>query len=172
VTRILGVDPGSRITGFGIIESDGLRATHIASGCVWAEGETLVGRLRQIFEGLIDLISCHQPQEMVIEQVFLHRNPASALKLGQARGAAICAAAVRDIPVFEYTPAQVKQAVVGKGAAAKEQVQYMVKALLALSGELQADAADALAIAICHGSRSRMAARAGTLRSWRRGRWR
>lgn len=148
--RILGIDPGSRLTGFGIIDVNGQKASYVTSGCVRVSGETWADRLRVIFDSISQLVEEHQPHEMSIESVFMHRNADSALKLGQARGAAICAVITRDIPVHEYTPAEIKQTVVGKGNAAKEQVQHMVRVLLNLPGNPQADAADALAIALCH----------------------
>lgn len=150
--RILGIDPGSRFTGFGVIESDGKKSTYITSGFVRVTGETWAERLKVIFESVNELVETHQPHEMSIEKVFMHRNADSALKLGQARGAAICAVITNDVPVHEYTPTEIKQSVVGKGHAAKEQVQHMVRVLLNLPGNPQADAADALAAALCHGN--------------------
>jgi crossover junction endodeoxyribonuclease RuvC len=152
VTRILGIDPGSRFTGFGVIDTDGRKATYVTSGFVRVSGETWAERLKVIFESVTELVQTHQPHEMSIERVFMHRNADSALKLGQARGAAICAVITHDIPVHEYSPAEIKQSVVGKGNAAKEQVQHMVRVLLNLPGNPQADAADALAAALCHGN--------------------
>lgn len=148
--RILGIDPGSRFTGFGVIESDGKKYQYITSGFIRVTGETWADRLKVVFESVNELVETHQPHEMSIEKVFMHRNADSALKLGQARGAAICAVITNHIPVHEYTPAEIKQSVVGKGNAAKEQVQHMVRVLLSLPGNPQADAADALAAAICH----------------------
>lgn len=148
--RILGIDPGSRLTGFGIIDADGQKVSYVTSGCVRVSGDTWAERLRVIFDSISQLVAEHQPHEMSIESVFMHRNADSALKLGQARGAAICAVITNDIPVHEYSPAEIKQSVVGKGNAAKEQVQHMVRVLLNLSANPQADAADALAIALCH----------------------
>ncbi|WP_455217533.1 crossover junction endodeoxyribonuclease RuvC [Kaarinaea lacus] len=148
--RILGIDPGSRFTGFGVIESDGKTYQYITSGFIRVTGDTWAERLKVIFESVNELVETHQPQEMSIEKVFMHRNADSALKLGQARGAAICAVVTNQIPVHEYTPAEIKQSVVGKGNAAKEQVQHMVRVLLNLPGNPQADAADALAAALCH----------------------
>lgn len=150
--RILGIDPGSRFTGFGVIESDGKHSTYVTSGFVRVTGDTWAERLKVIFESVNELVETHQPHEMSIEKVFMHRNADSALKLGQARGAAICAVITNNIPVHEYTPAEIKQSVVGKGNAAKEQVQHMVRVLLNLPGNPQADAADALAAALCHGN--------------------
>jgi crossover junction endodeoxyribonuclease RuvC len=150
--RILGIDPGSRFTGFGVIESDGRQARYVTSGCIRVSGESWAERLGVIFAGVSELVSLHRPDEMAIEKVFMHRNADSALKLGQARGAAICAVVSREVPVHEYTPAEIKQSVVGKGNAAKAQVQHMVRVLLNLPGDPQADAADALAIALCHGN--------------------
>ncbi len=151
MTRILGIDPGSQITGYGIIDTDGNHSTHIAHGSIRIEAEDLPDKLRNIFEQIIGVITQYQPEEMAIERVFMHRNADSALKLGQARGVAIAACATRDLKIFEYTANQVKQATVGKGHAAKEQVQHMVKVLLCLEHIPQADAADALAVALCHG---------------------
>ena len=148
---ILGIDPGSRVTGYGVIESDGIRSRHIASGCIRAQGDDFPARLGVIFEGLSEVIALHGPVEAAIEAVFLAHNVASALKLGQARGAAICAAVTRGLPVREYTPRVVKQAIVGTGGADKTQVQHMVKLMLNLVGqELIPDQADALAVALSH----------------------
>lgn len=152
VTRILGIDPGSRFTGFGVIDSDGRNSRYVTSGFIRVSGDTWAERLGVIFQSVTELVHTHQPHEMSIEKVFMHRNADSALKLGQARGAAICAVITHDIPVHEYTPAEIKQSVVGKGNAAKEQVQHMVRVLLNLPGNPQADAADALAAALCHGN--------------------
>ncbi len=148
--RVLGIDPGSRITGFGIVDQDGQQSAYVTSGCIRVQGDLLPERLKSIFEGISDIIMQHHPDEIAVEGVFMHRNAGSALKLGQARGAAICAAAVQSLPVSEYTPAQIKLAVVGRGRAAKEQVQHMVTVLLGLPASPQADAADALATALCH----------------------
>ena len=123
----------------------------MTSGCVRTEQKALPDRLRVIFEGVQELINTYQPDEMAIEQVFMHRNADSALKLGQARGSAICAGVTAALPVGEYSPREIKQAVVGRGGADKSQVQHMVRTLLALSDIPQADAADALAVALCHG---------------------
>ncbi|QSP93635.1 crossover junction endodeoxyribonuclease RuvC [Marinobacter salinisoli] len=147
---ILGVDPGSRITGYGIIRSEGRRIEYIDSGCIRVGEKVMSERLQAIFHGLATLIGEYRPDQFAIEQVFMARNPDSALKLGQARGAAIVSAANSGLPVHEYSARQVKQAVVGKGGADKAQVQHMVQALLGLSRKPQADAADALAIALCH----------------------
>ncbi|NOR80809.1 MAG: crossover junction endodeoxyribonuclease RuvC [Methyloprofundus sp.] len=150
MTRILGIDPGSRLTGFGVIEATATGYKYIASGCLRIKGDDFPQRLKQIFAGISDIVEEYQPVEMAIEQVFMHKNADSALKLGQARGAAICAVQLFDIPVFEYAARQVKQAVVGKGSADKLQVQQMVKILLGITGELQIDASDALGISLCH----------------------
>jgi len=149
--RILGIDPGSIVTGYGVIDSDGTHNRHVASGPLRVKAETLPERLKLIFEGITQVILEYQPEAVAIEKVFMNRNADSALKLGQARGAAISAAVMQDLPVSEYTPRHIKQAVVGKGAAAKEQVQHMVKILLNYQGELQSDEADALAVALSHG---------------------
>lgn len=152
---ILGIDPGSRMTGYGVIRQQGNQLSYIASGCINAAGTpvkpyTLAEKLKVIHDGVQELIAQFQPDEFAIEQVFMARNPDSALKLGQARGAAIVAAACANLPVAEYAARLVKQAVVGTGAADKAQVQHMVVAMLKLSHRPQADAADALAVALCH----------------------
>ena len=148
--RILGVDPGSRLTGYGLIDCQGGHFRYVASGCLQVAGDSLADKLGLIFRELTDLIAEFQPQQFAIESVFMHRNADSALKLGQARGAAVCAAVLRDLPVAEYAPREIKQAVVGKGGADKQQVQHMVRILLNLTETPRADAADALAIALCH----------------------
>ncbi|HSH96963.1 MAG: crossover junction endodeoxyribonuclease RuvC [Methylophilaceae bacterium] len=154
--RILGIDPGLRLTGFGVIEKVGEKLNYIASGTIkTASGKTenreeLPARLKIILDGLFEVIETYQPQEVAIEKVFVNVNPQSTLLLGQARGAAISAAVMKDLTVAEYTALQVKQAVVGNGHAAKEQVQEMVKRLLNLPAVPKPDSADALACAICH----------------------
>ena len=149
-TTILGIDPGLRSTGFGIVRKTGNRLAYVTSGCIKSTGTELPDRLRNILEGLREVIQVHQPQQVSVEKVFVNVNPQSTLLLGQARGTAICAAVLANLPVAEYTALQVKQAVVGNGHAKKEQVQEMVKRLLKLPGHPSADAADALACAICH----------------------
>ena len=131
MTRILGIDPGSRVTGFGVIDSDGQKSTHVAHGCLDVESGKLADRLRLIFEGVGRVVRLYRPDEMAVELVFMYRNPDSALKLGQARGAAVVAGALADLPVFEFTPAEVKLAIVGLGRADKAQVQHMVKVSVA-----------------------------------------
>jgi crossover junction endodeoxyribonuclease RuvC len=148
--RILGVDPGLQVTGFGIVETTGNRLQYLASGCVHSGRGELAARLKTILEGLQQVIADNRPHEVAIEKVFVNVNAQSTLALGQARGTAICAAVLAGLPVSEYTALQVKQAVVGKGHAKKEQVQDMVRRLLALPGSPSPDAADALACAICH----------------------
>lgn len=147
MTVIIGIDPGSRRTGYGIIRLDGNRHVYLASGYLNLLTFSSHERLRQIYLGLQQIMQAYQPHEAAIEQVFMKENPNSALKLGQARGAAIVAL---DIPVAEYSARAVKKSVVGSGAADKSQVQYMVKRLLNIGGSLQPDAADALAVALCH----------------------
>ncbi|WP_166255256.1 crossover junction endodeoxyribonuclease RuvC [Marinobacter salicampi] len=147
---ILGVDPGSRITGYGIIRCEGRLTEYLDSGCIRLGDKPMAERLQMIFHSLATLIGEYRPDDFAIEQVFMARNPDSALKLGQARGAAIVSAANSGLAVHEYSARQVKQAVVGSGGADKAQVQHMVQTILALSRKPQADAADALAIALCH----------------------
>ncbi|HEX7036435.1 MAG TPA: crossover junction endodeoxyribonuclease RuvC [Pseudomonadales bacterium] len=148
--RILGIDPGSRVTGYGVVEVGAGGSRYVGSGCIRPRAGTFVERLGEIYLGVEALIREFRPDEMAIEEVFLASNPASALKLGQARGAAIAAAVAGRLPVTEYAARTVKLAVVGTGRATKDQVQHMVRVLLKLSGNPAADAADALAIAICH----------------------
>lgn len=149
--RILGIDPGLRVTGFGVIEQHAGQLHYIASGCVRSnDKDPLPLRLQSLLEGLAEVIALYQPQQAAVELVFVNVNPQSTLLLGQARGAAISALVHAKLPVAEYTALQVKQAVVGHGKAAKQQVQDMVKRLLQLPGDPGADAADALACAICH----------------------
>lgn len=147
MTVIIGIDPGSRRTGYGLLRLEGNRHIYLTSGYLDVSSYSICERLRKIFLGLQEVIESYRPQEAAIEQVFMHENPNSALKLGQARGAAIVAL---TMPVSEYSARQVKKSVVGHGAANKEQVQFMVQRLLNLTGRLQPDAADALAVAICH----------------------
>ena len=147
---ILGIDPGSRITGYGIIRQIGGKSEYLGSGCIRISGDDLASRLQQIFNGVTEVITQFQPNQFAIEQVFMAKNADSALKLGQARGAAIVAATQQSLPVAEYSARQIKQSVVGKGSAEKSQVQHMVMHLLGLSKAPQADAADALAVALCH----------------------
>jgi len=153
--RVLGIDPGSRVTGFGVIEvlRNG-RLQYVASGCVRAGKGELGDRLRTVHDGIAEILDTYRPAALAIERVFLAHNADSALKLGQARGAALVAVAREGLEIAEYTALQIKRAVVGKGHAEKTQVQHMVKALLELSGTPQADAADALACAICHAHHS------------------
>lgn len=160
--RILGIDPGLRLTGYGVIERHGARLTYVASGTIRipSAGE-LPGRLRHILDGMAEVIATYRPEIAVIEKVFVNANPQSTLLLGQARGAAICALVLADLPVSEYTALQIKQAVAGHGKAQKSAVQEMVKRLLKLSGAPSPDSADALAAAICHTSHIASVAAAG-----------
>jgi crossover junction endodeoxyribonuclease RuvC len=153
--RILGLDPGSQRTGFGVIECRGADYSHVAHGCIAVAGLEMAGRLRRIFEALQALISEHSPGEIAVERVFVNRNVESALKLGQARGAALCAVP-QGTPVFEYAPRAIKLALVGSGAAEKVQVAHMIKTLLRLEGRVSPDASDALAIAVCHAHTRRL----------------
>ena len=148
--RIIGIDPGSRVTGFGVIDCDGAREVYVDSGTIRVTGDTLAERLKVIFTGVSELLDLHRPDQACAESVFMHENPGTAIKLGQARGAAISAIAMRDVPLAEYAPAQIKKTIVGRGRADKEQVQYMVKMLLKLARVPGNDAADALACALCH----------------------
>jgi crossover junction endodeoxyribonuclease RuvC len=148
--RILGIDPGLRITGFGVIDRLGGQLRYVTSGCVKTSGDELPVRLKTILEGLAEVIAANRPGQVAVEKVFVNVNPQSTLLLGQARGTAICAAVLAGLAVAEYTALQVKQAVVGNGHARKQQVQAMVRRLLRLPGDPSPDAADALACAICH----------------------
>jgi crossover junction endodeoxyribonuclease RuvC len=149
--RVLGVDPGSRITGYGIIDKEGNRLIHVDNGAIFTDShKDFPMRLQRIYRGLTDVIERYRPDVMAVENIFFATNVQSALKLGQARGAAIVAGVNAGLPVFEYTALQVKQAVVGHGRADKQQVQKMLKALLNLPEVAQEDASDALASAVCH----------------------
>jgi crossover junction endodeoxyribonuclease RuvC len=153
--RILGIDPGLRVTGFGVIDKVGQKLSYVSSGCVKSsDRDSLPLRIKTLLDGIAEVIAAHRPasfpMEAAVEKVFVNVNPQSTLLLGQARGAAISALVGAGLPVAEYTALQVKQAVVGHGKAAKEQVGHMVRRLLALPGEPSKDAADALACAICH----------------------
>jgi crossover junction endodeoxyribonuclease RuvC len=145
-----------RVTGVGVIDIERSRLTYVASGCVKSGAGDLAARLKAILDGLNEVIAAHAPDAVAVEKVFVNANPQSTLALGQARGTAICAAVLAGLPVSEYTALQVKQSVVGNGHAAKQQVQHMVKRLLALAGDPAPDAADALACAICHAHGSRI----------------
>lgn len=148
--RILGIDPGSRKAGFGIIDSGRYHPTYIASGVIRVEKLSGSQRLKTIFESMLQIIDQYQPTVMAIEKVFVHKNPNSAIKLGQARGVILCAAAIKGVPIMEYTPTQIKSTVAGQGHAGKSSMQFMVEQLLKLSATPQEDAADALACALCH----------------------
>ena len=159
--RVMGIDPGSVITGYGIIETDGARSFHLSHGHIRVKGENFAEKLGHIHRAINEVIDEWLPREVAIEQVFLSNNAMSALKLGQARGAAITAAVTHDLPVSEYAPRSVKQVVTGTGSADKVQVQTMVRALLQIDRPIQVDAADGLAIALCH-ARSRQSLNAVT----------
>lgn len=148
--RILGIDPGSRVTGYGIVDVRGQQVEYVDSGCIRLAEEDMPVRLMMIHQGIEELVRRYRPQEFAIEAIFVHKNPNSALKLGQARGVALCAAVLAGLPVSEYAAKSIKQSVVGKGGADKSQVQYMVKLLLNQTGKIQSDAADALAVALTH----------------------
>lgn len=159
--RILGIDPGSRLTGFGVLDFDGDKPTYVSSGTVKSQNGAFPDRLRQIFESVGEIVTEFKPDIVSIETVFMARNAGSALKLGQARSAALCATFALDVEVVEYAPREIKQAVVGTGSASKEQVQHMVVSMLQLSATPSADASDALAAAICHGHQRALKARLG-----------
>lgn len=154
VHRILGIDPGSRITGYGIIDAGRSQVIFVDCGVIKVSGDDFSLRLKNIFDSLGDVIAEYDPVELAIEKVFVHRNVTSALKLGQARGAALLAAATRDLDVFEYSPNEIKQAVTGRGHADKVQIQHMIRVLMGLREPPAMDAADALAVAICHAHRA------------------
>lgn len=169
---ILGIDPGSRLTGYGIINAVGNRLEYVTCGCLRLTQAEHPDRLKTIFRELSELIEQHAPQESAIEEVFLGKSVSSALKLGQARGSAMVACLHHDLPVHEYSARKVKQALTGSGAARKEQVQHMVRVLLGVSGDLQEDAADALAIAICHANTRESLVRVSSARGFSGGRFR
>lgn len=170
-TRIIGIDPGSRSTGFGVIDSDGLRHHYVTSGYIKINGDELPERLGMIFDEIGLIIEKWRPQMMAVEQVFVNKNVDSALKLGQARGAAICAGINAKLDVGEYTPRAIKKAVVGNGAADKQQVQQMMKILLKLDFLPQSDEADGLATALCHANHMHLKTMASVTKV-RAGRWR
>jgi crossover junction endodeoxyribonuclease RuvC len=149
-TRILGIDPGSRVTGYGIIDAEGAITRHVASGCIRVGDGDFTQRLNRIFNRVSELIAQFKPAELSIERVFVHRNADSALKLGHARAAAICGTFAHGVQVHEYAAREIKQAIVGQGGADKSQIQHMVKVILSLDALPETDEADALAAAICH----------------------
>ncbi len=157
--RILGIDPGSRFTGFGVLDFERERATYVASGTIKSLDGDFPDRLKQIFVSVRQIVEQYRPDVVAIESVFMAKNASSALKLGHARSAALCATFAFDVEVFEYAPREIKQAIVGTGAATKEQVQHMIVTLLQLEGVPAADAADALAAALCHGHQHRIRGR-------------
>ena len=148
--RVLGIDPGSRVTGYGVVDADRGGVRYVASGSITTTRGPFAGRLADIYSGVAEVIAGHAPDVLAIEEVFFAKNAQSALKLGQARGVAIAAGVAAALPVHEYAPRAVKLAIVGSGRGTKAQVQYMVRALLGLDAEPPSDAADALAVAICH----------------------
>ena len=156
--RVLGIDPGSQCTGFGVVDVIGPRLAYVASGVIRTGQGEFAARLCEIFRCVQTVVAQYRPQEIAIERVFVNRNPDSALKLGQARGAAICGTADANAEVFEYATRQIKQAVVGSGSAEKAQVQLMMRNILRLDGPIAADAADALAAAVCHALRGQVRA--------------
>lgn len=154
--RILGIDPGSRLTGFGVLDCASNCATYVASGAVRTGAGAFPERLRMIFHSIKEIVEEYQPDVVAIESVFMHRNAGSALKLGQARSAAICATFGFELEIHEYAPREIKQAIVGTGAASKDQVLHMVRSLLELDGDPSPDAADALATALCYAHQRRL----------------
>ena len=173
MTIILGIDPGSRITGYGVICAEGARLQYVDSGCIRTQSaDNLAEKLDLIYHGIDQVIRLHCPAEVGIEQVFMAKNADSALKLGQARGAAMVACTVNRLTVFEYSARQVKQSVVGTGAAEKAQVQAMICRLLCLDKAPQADASDALGVAVCHAHMNQSLIRMAGARKIRRGRMR
>ncbi len=168
---ILGIDPGSRLTGYGVVNAVGNRLEYVTCGCLRLGTGTHGERLKLIFDGINSVIQEFSPQEAAIEEVFLGKSVSSALKLGQARGSAMVACLNSELTVAEYSPRKVKQTIVGNGNADKLQVQHMVKVLLGISGKLQEDAADALAVAICHANISKSLQRVSSASSFRKGRF-
>jgi crossover junction endodeoxyribonuclease RuvC len=154
--RVLGIDPGSQRTGFGVVDATGTRLAYVASGVIRTAQGDFAARLCEIFRCMQTIVAQYRPQEIAIEKVFVNRNVDSALKLGQARGAAICGTADSNADVYEYATRQIKLAVVGSGGAEKAQVQLMMRSILKLDSPVPADAADALAAAVCHALRGRV----------------
>lgn len=165
--RILGIDPGSRTTGFGVIDTDGSRSVRIAGGCIRVAQLPWPQRLRRLFDGIAQVVAEYRPRELAVEQLIFARDVTAALKLGQARGAVLCAVLGEDIQVHEYSPKAIKLAVVGTGGAEKAQVQHMVRLLLSLPETPPEDEADALALALCHAHSLGIPARRRAAASWR-----
>ncbi len=161
--RVLGIDPGSRLTGFGLLDLDGEEATYVASGVVKSLDGDFPARLKCIYESMTSIMDEYRPEVIAVESVFMARNAGSALKLGHARSAALCATFAYDVEVHEYAPREIKQAIVGKGSATKEQIQHMVVRLLGLPQSPVEDAADALAAALCHSHQRRLKRQLGAL---------
>lgn len=159
--RILGIDPGSRLTGFGVVDFVRAEPVYVASGTIRSLIGDFPARLRQIYDSVTTVVDEYRPDIVAVESVFMHKNAASALKLGQARSAALCATFGRMLEIHEYAPREIKQAIVGTGSASKEQVQHMIVSLLRLSSTPAPDAADALAAAVCHGHQRRIRHRLG-----------
>ncbi len=167
---ILGIDPGSRITGYGVVQDVNGKVNYVASGCLRLTEETLAEKLSSIANGIAKIVKLYQVQEVAIESVFMHLSASAALKLGHARGAAMVGASNGDCSIFEYTAKQVKQSVVGYGGAEKSQIQHMVMKLLSLSGKIQVDSADALAVALCHANSRKSRNILGGFKSVKQGR--
>ncbi len=170
MTTILGIDPGSIITGYGVIQEYQGKINYVTSGCIKLKKNELANKLQSIYQGIFKVTELYDVQEVAVESVFMHRNVNAALKLGQARGAAIVGASSSSCSIFEYTAKQVKQSVVGYGNAQKLQVQHMVMQLLTLSGKIQEDSADALAVAICHANNRKSRNVLGEYKSFKKGR--
>lgn len=147
---ILGIDPGSRVCGYGVISAVGNKLEYLSSGCIKVADLPFTDRLQIIFEGVTEIIERYQPIEVAVEEIFVGKSAVSALKLGQARGAVIVACTNQQLPVYEYPPNQIKKALVGRGRADKSQMQHMASSILKLSANPQKDASDALCVAICH----------------------
>ncbi|HJL92877.1 MAG TPA: crossover junction endodeoxyribonuclease RuvC [Woeseiaceae bacterium] len=154
--RVLGIDPGSRLTGFGLIDIKNHQPTYVTSGIIKSLEGKFPERLKTIYQSVLNLMKEYNPNIMVIESVFVHKSAGSALKLGHARAAAICASFDSEIEIFEYAPREIKKAVVGNGAATKEQVQHMVVSLLGLDARPAEDAADAIAAALCYSNQEKL----------------
>lgn len=170
MVTILGIDPGSVVTGYGVVQEHSGNISYVASGCLKLKNDELSNKLQNIYKGISRIVEIYNVQEVAVEAVFIHLNANAALKLGQARGAAIVGASSGNCSIFEYTAKQVKQSVVGYGGAQKLQIQHMVMQMLNLSGKIQEDSADALAVAICHANNLKSRGVLGEYKSFKKGR--